>query len=71
MVWIPLHTEAVWAGAFLDNIIGNMLIKILVVDKLINQEVFDTYLLLFEVDVMRTKMIFYRMSFTASLFTIY
>lgn len=71
VAWIAFHTGAVWGGAFLDNIIRNILIKILVVGKLIDQEVFDTCPLLFEVDVIRTKMILYRMSFTARLFTIY
>lgn len=33
--------------------------------KLINQEMFGTYSFLLEVDVMKTKMILYRMSFTA------
>lgn len=50
------------AGALLDDIIRNMPIRILVV-KLINQEMFGTYPLLFEVDIMRTKMILYRMSY--------
>lgn len=52
------------AGALLDDIIRNMPVRILVV-KLVNQEMFGTYPLLFEVNVMKTKMVLYRMSSTA------
>lgn len=58
-------------GALFNDIIRNMPIRILLLRKLINQEMFGTYSFLLEVDVMKTKMILYRMFFYCHVYLLF